>query len=119
VGRVWPRHGHRGRPLNRIVRQHAHMDTVSDFQQRRREVGRKAGPWLVLGIVASGWAFFQGVEDSWRLAMLAAIGIASVGVGAFIVHRKYRCPNCGEVPGTKDGILINPTACPSCGIALK
>ncbi len=26
VGRVWPRHGHRGRPLNAIVRQHQDMD---------------------------------------------------------------------------------------------
>ena len=28
VGRVWPRHGHRGRPLNSIVRAQIDMDTL-------------------------------------------------------------------------------------------
>jgi hypothetical protein len=38
VGRVWPRHGHRGRPLNSIVRHR--MDAPSKFQQPERYVGR-------------------------------------------------------------------------------
>jgi hypothetical protein len=36
VGRVWPRHGHRGRPLNSVVRQHVQP------------------AWLKLSIVAAG-----------------------------------------------------------------
>jgi hypothetical protein len=29
MGRVGPRHGHRGRPLNKIVRQHQNMSTLT------------------------------------------------------------------------------------------
>jgi predicted acetyltransferase len=33
VGRVWPRHGHRGQPLNRIVRQHqSAVPAIADIE---------------------------------------------------------------------------------------
>jgi hypothetical protein len=46
VGRVWPRHGHRGRPLNSVVRTHCDMG--------------RAG--LVLGIVASAVILLVGAQ---------------------------------------------------------
>ncbi|SRR5258706_973906 len=31
MGRVWPRHGHRGRPFNTIVRRHSQMPVIGLF----------------------------------------------------------------------------------------
>ena len=35
MGRVWPRHGHRGRPLNSVVRCHLRSSFASALQQYR------------------------------------------------------------------------------------
>jgi hypothetical protein len=41
VGRVWPRHEQRGRPLNSIVRQHRHAVATSKMQRQLKSLQRK------------------------------------------------------------------------------
>jgi hypothetical protein len=37
VGRVWPRHGHRGRPLNSVDRRHQAASANTDVMHQRGE----------------------------------------------------------------------------------
>jgi hypothetical protein len=101
------------------------MDTVSDFQQRRRLALRKAGPWLAVGIIGCGASFFWGAEESapWRerapSLMLAFAFFAVAGVGAHIGQKIYRCPNCDATPNGRFGLLFDPEVCPACGVRLR
>ena len=101
------------------------MDTVAEFQSRRRRAFRLAGPWNVIGLIGMAVsAYFEAeVTASWgqrlpSILMLFAF-FCCVAVGAVVGSRIYRCPNCDEMPGSDDGVVFNPSACPSCGIRLK
>jgi peptidoglycan/LPS O-acetylase OafA/YrhL len=101
------------------------MNTVAEFQARRRKVLRTAGPWILIGLVGALLAIFFGEDASAPLSQRAPVLIAAAGfcacilVGARIVHRHYRCPACGRVPGARYGILLGLSKCPSCGARLK
>jgi hypothetical protein len=62
VGRVWPRHGHRGRPLNSVVRHHQmaagfKRDVFGNIEVPRTEVEiSKGGEFLAIVYESeSGW----------------------------------------------------------------
>jgi len=101
------------------------MNTIAEFQARRRKVWRMAGPWILIGTVGSSLAIFYGEDPSASLSqraptlLLAGAFFACIIVGATIVNRLYRCPACGSVPRTRDGILFGPSECSSCGARLK
>jgi hypothetical protein len=101
------------------------VDTATEFQRRRRKAWRVASPWLTIGIIGCGAAFFFGApEDApWRerapSIIVAMAFFALAGVGAFLGERIYRCPNCGNIPAGSSGVLLNPVTCPNCGVALK
>jgi hypothetical protein len=90
VGRVWPRHGHRGRPLNEIVR--CHFMRVRWFAEYRGGDPANCRRKLVrvLGISAEdeevmpwrdgihGIQFFSTLEaSSWASAVVELLSIAS------------------------------------------
>jgi hypothetical protein len=52
VGRVWPRHRHRGRPLNSVVRQH--FENVRGYQQHRDQMAIEHGLALLIFIGRAG-----------------------------------------------------------------
>lgn len=92
-------------------------DTQTEFQRRRTHAGRVAMPLVVIGVCGSAVAvYFVGDKAAGQILVLAFITVAIVG--AVVGLRIYRCPNCDEVPGD-DGVLLNPTICPSCGVSLK
>jgi hypothetical protein len=81
VGRVWPRHGHRGRPLNSVVR--AHVKTVRDIARWTLD----PVPWrglkvMLAGLVAAGiGGGFTFLSDAVRLPGTATIGAAVFFLG--------------------------------------
>jgi uncharacterized membrane protein YeaQ/YmgE (transglycosylase-associated protein family) len=93
------------------------MNTAVEFQKRRRRVGLLALPWLTVGVVGSITTsyFADGIASS---EVMFVAFFACAMVGAIIGIKIYRCPNCGNVPNN-DGVLFNPTICPSCGVPLK
>ena len=101
------------------------MNTVAEFQSRRRKVWRMAGPWILIGAVGASLAILYGEDSSaplsQRAPMLVVAGVcfACIIFGASIEIRYYRCPACGNVPGTRYGILFGISRCPSCGARLK
>jgi DNA polymerase III alpha subunit (gram-positive type) len=55
------------------------------------------------------------------LVSLVALGVSTVRIN-FIIMKHYRCPSCEKIPivnGMHNGVLINPSECPSCGVALR
>ena len=93
------------------------MAPAAIFQRRRRIVAWLALPWIAVGIAGFLFAAFSGGEHSAReVVFLAAFAIAMVGALIGIVL--YRCPACNKVPN-EDGIPLNPTTCPGCGVRLK
>ena len=111
--------------LDANLGQHAEMNTIAEFEARRRLVWRKAGPWILFGAVGASLAIVFGEESTapllQRAPTLLAAGafFACIIVGASILNRHYRCPACDKVPGTRHGILFGPSKCPSCGARLK
>ena len=89
VGRVWPRHGHRGRPLNAIVRHHW-----------ATSMRRTLMIWATVGVpatfiayvaaavkVADGSAPFLGAAKYWAIGLFALL----LGTGAMaITHNESR-----------------------------
>jgi peptidoglycan/LPS O-acetylase OafA/YrhL len=101
------------------------MNTVAEFQARRRKVWRMAGPWILIGVFGALAAILYGDQPSAPLAQRVPMLIAAGGfflciiIGAVIVNRHYRCPACGRVPSARNGILFGPSECRSCGARLK
>jgi hypothetical protein len=74
-------------------------------------------PFVAIGVCGCGAAsYFAADKAAGEILMIAFFAVAMVG--GIIGVRIYRCPNCDEVP-SDDGILFDPTVCPSCGVALK
>jgi len=114
------------------------IDTVREFQLRRKQTWGAAKPWLLLLIASivvglvigdvsensseKGWAIFLGMFAAFFISILRLV---------FIFRAQYRCPACGEVPlsswaslgpqtfGVERGINLNPSQCSHCGAKLK
>ena len=94
------------------------VDTVEEFQRRRRRATRLATPWILLATVGLLLAsqLAQG-KDWYELAM---IGFFACGmIGGLIGVSIYRCPSCNTVPYDEDGVPLNPARCNKCGASLK
>ena len=82
MGRVWPRHGHRGRPFNRIVRQH--QSNVAQSPSSSFFVSR--GVAIVGALVAVGGLLivaFPGYSPQGVVEFF--LGLPVVGLGAAIL----------------------------------
>ena len=116
----------------------ATIDTVREFQVRRKQTWAAAKPWLLLLIASIVVGLFVGdvseksSEKEWAifLGMFAAF-FASILRLVFIFRAQYRCPACGEIPlsswvslgpqtfGVERGVDLNPSVCSHCGAKLK
>ena len=76
VGRVFPRHSHRGRPLNSVVRRH--MVTCPKCKQRAMS------PWRRFGMGPSGAQPCASCGEKLRASWW---GLPLVGLGTFAVLR--------------------------------
>jgi hypothetical protein len=104
-------------------------EIASEFQRRRQITGRLERPWIWLLI--AGWigvfaAFFSeslSPRTTAGLFFVSLVALASSTVRInFIMMKHYRCPSCDKIPivnGMHNGVLINPSECPSCGVSLK
>jgi hypothetical protein len=71
VGRVWPRHGHRGRPLNSVVRQHVGSTVAEYSKSQRAELRRLAAEvyeWELRGKLEP----LDGSFSEWRRGNLSS-----------------------------------------------
>lgn len=93
------------------------MTTATEFQLRRKRATYVAVPWIAVGLLGLGMtSFFFAGKDLQELLFIVFF-VAAMS-GALIGLWLYRCPNCNKVPND-DGILFNPTSCPTCGAQLK
>ena len=103
------------------------LDTVAEFQRRRKVAAKRAGPFLaatVLCVVGLIVLFNVNLFSPERRVMLFVL----LGFGAFVswglhlyFETKYaRCPNCEKLPMNATGALdFNPANCPKCGARLR
>jgi hypothetical protein len=136
VGRVWPRHGHRGRPLNSVVARP--VETLSKHSPlERARSQRSQRNWLALGFVAVGLIpttiaivldIFPGAPPKY----IFGVGVGISGVIAFCLHASLarrqglpKCPNCGaELAIVESGphrnvdTLDTAGVCTRCGATL-
>jgi hypothetical protein len=101
-------------------------DTVSLFQERRRETWNIIRPWVFVtlatfAVVGSSIAYHELFSDLWRLICIFGgfpVLFLSIGRISLTVNRLYRCPACASVPRSR-GILVDPDDCPTCGAPLR
>ena len=101
-------------------------DTVLEFQTRRRETWRIIRPWVVVTIatfiaIAVLFTFNSLFDELWTLILFFGgflVLLASIGRISLTVSELYRCPACGSMPRSRDGMLLDPHDCPSCGARL-
>jgi hypothetical protein len=107
----------------------AAKDSAAEFQARRRETWRIIRS-SVFVTVAGFVVFFVVFESSnlfgelWTLNLIFGtflVLLFAIARISLTVTRLYRCPVCNTVPmGTgRDGVLVNPDVCPTCGARLK
>ena len=87
MGRVWPRHGLRGRPFNRIVRKHFRMTGEVHETSRGSTVGAIFGVGLIVVALIIGLPVAVNFPESWPGAVLG-LSVAAVGVGLIVAHLK-------------------------------
>lgn len=93
------------------------MNTAEEFQARRRKTLYLILSWIAVGLFGAALALIVMQPEAKELVQVLAFGWAIIGAIAGIYI--YRCPSCGKVPSDDDGIMINPSVCPSCGAKLK
>lgn len=103
------------------------LDTVKEFQRRRRLATKLGGPFLVLTFVCAAAIVLLINIDAGspilRATLLLILGFAAVI--SWMLHlyfeTKYaRCPNCESLPMDSRGQLdFDPVACPKCGARLR
>lgn len=114
------------------------LDSVKEFQKRRKEAWAAARPWLILLLGSAIGGLFitkadgEPLNDHLLLSILVFAGFAvSILRLTYVVKAKYCCPVCGKVPmqgasllgpsslGHEEGVDLNPTKCSHCGAQLK
>jgi hypothetical protein len=103
------------------------LDTVAEYQRRRRMATRLGAPFLVLAICcAIGLVVVFNVEmGSSELRVDLSILLVIVAVVSWTAHvyieGKYnRCPNCEHVPMNAAGdVPVDSVNCPRCGARLR
>ena len=96
-GRVWPRPGHRGRPLNFIVRPLGHMEPLPKVEDLAPKL-RRLGITLPSGAVRVG-GFGDSAELSEELLSLIRTGVKRGGASLLWAHEAESepVPSVGEV----------------------
>ena len=106
------------------------MDTIAEFQARRREAWRRIKYSVV--IMLTGFAilfiFCVGAHSEatprfWICGVAFAAVAIAIGHMAFTWKRMYRCPAC-EMPimnrlSEGGDVPLNPRECPNCGAKLR
>jgi hypothetical protein len=103
------------------------VDTVAEFQRRRRLATKRGGPFLVLTVlcvVAEVLLFNLNIDSPTLKLNLFFIfligGFASWGVHLYFEAKYGRCPNCEHIPMSRLGrVDIDPVVCPRCGARLR
>jgi len=108
------------------------MDTVQEFQRRRRETWKAVKPFIalmgggiagfILMIVANDFHLPPDKKFLVLLFLFALIGISFLFI-VLIIRAKYVCPRCNKIPvyeySGQGGVDLNPDVCPYCGTRLK
>jgi len=102
-------------------------DTVLEFQRRRLETWRIICPWVIVALatfvtLAVMFTFGSLFAELWTLILFFGgflVLLASIGRISLTVSKLYRCPACGSVPRCRNGVLLDPYDCPSCGARLQ
>ena len=90
-------------------------DIVSLFQARRRRTWRLTRHWIALTAIGFAGVFYG--EDRWDEfvnTVFFIFAFAGIAITVILVKKHYRCPACGDVVWTDDGVSISPTECPHC-----
>jgi hypothetical protein len=108
------------------------QEVVAEFRRRRARAGEKLQSWVIFTV----FAFFLGILgviglaiariDPGLLVVLMVVLMIPAGTGIVVINlglrRSYTCPACNRIPftgGTSGGVLLDPEACPHCGVRLK
>lgn len=102
-------------------------EVIAQFQARRSQTSRMVGPWILsaaVGFLTVAIALGRpsAFSEVWRLNLVfggfLAGAVSIIGIN-ITVSRHYRCPECGKVPIGRNGIILDPDACPTCGAVLR
>ena len=102
MGRVWPRHGHRGRPLNSVVR--TQMSTSAGVAEINRYLTARRAVRIVvvigyfgfIALAVFGWLHENEpfAQSNGFFALVVAPGLVALLAGEYL--RRSKCPRCGE-----------------------
>jgi hypothetical protein len=104
-------------------------DVAAEFQARRRKTWRLIRPWVF--VTATGFVVFFLVfeftrvfDQLWTMNLIFGsflVLLLSIARIALMVNKLYRCPACNNVPmgRGRNGVLLDPDACPKCEARLK
>lgn len=104
------------------------LDTVAEFQRRRRLATRLGAPFLVstyVSVIALIVLSQIDMESSPILKInlmvfFFLVGFASWGLHLYFDSKYNRCPNCEHVPIDSRGkVIVDPVRCPRCGARLR
>ncbi len=95
-----------------------------EFHERRRTTWRLSIPWFVALMASSALGALVGKLNNsspkhlWMVELFA-IALLLTGISGliFIVLKHYRCPACGEVISSWNGVPIFPKKCPRCNVS--
>lgn len=103
------------------------LDTVKEFQRRRRLATKLGGPFLASTFVCAAAIVLLINIDAGspilRATLFLILGFAAVI--SWVLHlyfeTKYaRCPNCESLPiNSRGDIDFDPVVCPKCGARLR
>lgn len=102
-------------------------EIVSEFQRRRQETWRIIRPWVVVAVtvliaIAGLFATDSLFDELWKLIVLYGgfmVLLVAVARSALVVSKLYRCPACDASPRNRGQVLLDPDACPDCGVRLR
>ena len=92
------------------------IEFAAEFQRRRRRWLSIVGPCGALMLAGVCIRFIDPTLTRW--GMYAAIA-AMIGWFVAVYLARYRCPRCEKVPNGPEGTLLNPAACPTCGLEFR
>jgi predicted MFS family arabinose efflux permease len=94
------------------------LDTVAEFQRRRRRAGVLMTPWILLAALGLALTKWLGQDRDWAEMALIAFTVCGV-IGGLIGVAIFRCPRCEALPFDDDGVTLDPARCRKCGANLK
>jgi hypothetical protein len=96
-----------------------------EFQKRRSAVRPRVALWALgvvpIFVVLPLAGTLQNEAPTLFLALVLPLGALAFYAGfrmVRIINDQYRCPSCGKLVTEGDGIALNPTSCPHCGVPL-